>query len=213
MKFLQNLYGTFNDWHLAMAAYNAGPGRVGSELKAQKVDNYFDLNLPLETERYIFRIAAIKIIMSNPASYGLDLPKNELYSPGKYDTVNINIPVKNLYLGVMADAVGVTFKEIRELNPALESDYLPRGNCRLNLPAGSSEKFLLAWEKIKRKKAFKTGTPRKGKAKRRVHKVRPGETLGSIAHRYRVSVSDLCRWNRLNRKSVLRVGKRLVIYR
>ncbi len=212
LNYLEHLHERFDDWLLAMVAYNGGPSRVASELEAQKVDNFFDLNLPRETERYIFRIAAIKIIMSNPGRYGLDLAEDRLYPPYESEAITLNVPVRNMYLGSIADASGVTFKRIRELNPSLVADYLPKGKCRLNLPPGTTEDFLAKWKEIKENKSYTTASIG-DVGKRQVHVVRRGETLSSISNKYGVSVSEICDWNDLNRKKVLFAGRRLVIYR
>ena len=212
LDFLDELYKTFGDWHLAIAAYNGGPGRVSSEMKQQKVDNYYDLNLPRETERYVFRVAAIKIIMSQPANYGLDFPPEELYPPYRFDTVTLNVPEKSVYLGEIADASGTTFKQVVEMNPALDSFYLPRGVYQVNLPAGSSQAFLKAWEQSGGTQTSPVMSPQPLPAKRITHAVKRGETLASISRRYQVSVADLCKWNNLDPHVKLNAGKKLVIF-
>jgi len=211
--FLESLYKRFGDWHLAMAAYNCGPGRVSRELKKQNVTSYYDLNLPIETERYIYRIASIKLIMANRKNYGLDIPAGELYPELKFDTVTINVPVRDLYFGIVAEPMGMTFKQLRELNPSLEGDHIPKGTVAVNVPPGRGGEFLEKWGQLKKSKKLKSSKVRQRGAKRRIHVVRKGETLNSIARRYGVTVTQVCRWNKINRKSLLHTGKKLVIYR
>ncbi len=79
--YLTQLNQMFGSWTLAMAAYNCGENRIDKEIREQKVADYYRLNLPTETERYIFRIAAIKIILENPRRYGYVLPEDQLYRP------------------------------------------------------------------------------------------------------------------------------------
>jgi peptidoglycan lytic transglycosylase D len=73
IKYLKYLKRKFNTWPLALAAYNGGETRIRKAIREQKTRDYYRLNLPLETERYVFRIAAIKIVMDNPARYGYHL--------------------------------------------------------------------------------------------------------------------------------------------
>ena len=117
-----------------------------------------------------------------------------------------------MYLGTVAEAAGVTFKRIRDLNPSLVVDYLPKGTCTLNLPPGSVERFTENWKGIKENKSYATaGIGNAGK--RQVHVVRRGESLSSISKRYGVSISEICDWNDVNRNNVLLAGERLIIYR
>jgi len=101
-----------------MAAYNCGENRVQKEITEQKVADYYRLNLPTETERYLYRIAAIKIIMENPRRYGYMLPEEHLYRPVKFDTVTVNIS-NPIHITDLAQAIGTDFKVIKELNPEL----------------------------------------------------------------------------------------------
>jgi len=211
LDYLDHLHRRFGDWLLAMAAYNGGPNRVSAGLEVQKVDNFFDLDLTRETERYIYRIAAAKIIMSDPARYGLDLPEDRLYRPDESETITIDVPVKNMRLGPVAEAAGLTIKRLRELNPSLVAGYLPRGECRINLPPGTSGEFFAKWEQIRKNKSYATANVGDF-GKRRMHLVKRGETLSSISGKYGVSISAICDWNDLNRKQVLFAGERLVIY-
>ncbi|MBK7740324.1 MAG: lytic transglycosylase domain-containing protein [Saprospiraceae bacterium] len=80
-KFIKTLYNRFGNWTLVAAAYNGGGGRIDRELKAQKVNNFYDLYLNPETSKYIFRILAIKEVMSSPSNFGYDIDQVELYKP------------------------------------------------------------------------------------------------------------------------------------
>jgi len=78
-QYLGDLYRKFNRWSLAIAAYNSGENRVMDECRAQGVSDCYQLMLPQETERYVFRILAIKAVLSDPARYGYELPKGAGY--------------------------------------------------------------------------------------------------------------------------------------
>ena len=135
IKNLRRLHGKFDSWALAMAAYNGGDTRVRKAIRSQKSDDYYRLNLPLETERYIFRIAAIKIIMENPERYGYDLSVVGIYPPARYDTALIKLN-KRVTIIDLALAIGTDFKELKELNPHFLRDYLPPGRHYLHVPMG-----------------------------------------------------------------------------
>lgn len=132
---LHRLHDKFGSWSLAMAAYNGGETRLRKSIQAQQTDDYYRLNLPLETERYIFRIAAIKIIMGNPVRYGYRLSSNGHYRPDRYDTVKVQLK-KPVYLMDLALSIGVDFKDLKELNPHFLRDYLPSGRHFVHVPSG-----------------------------------------------------------------------------
>jgi LysM repeat protein len=98
------------------------------------------------------------------------------------------------------------------MNPALDSFYLPRGVYQVNLPAGSSQAFLKAWEQSGGTQTSPVMSPQPLPARRIAHVVKRGETLASISRRYQVSVADLCKWNNLDPHVKLNAGKKLVIF-
>ena len=81
LAYLRELHDEFGSWTLAMAAYNCGETRVRKTIEEQGRRNYYELHLPRETMRYIFRIISAKIILQNPKKYGYDLPPERLYGP------------------------------------------------------------------------------------------------------------------------------------
>ena len=133
---LKRLHAKFGSWSLAMAAYNGGETRLRKAIAEQGTSDYYRLNLPIETERYIFRIAAIKIIMEDPEKYGYVLAKEQLYRPIRTDTVQIELK-RSLDLVDFAAAIGTDFKDLKERNPQFIRDYIPPGAHTLFLPPGS----------------------------------------------------------------------------
>jgi len=132
-----------------MAAYNAGENRVRKEIELQKTRNYFFLDLPLETERYVYKIAVAKIILSDPGRYGYFLDEKEFYDPLQVERIQIDL-IRPLPIVEVARAVGFFYKEIREMNPQFSEEAIPPGIHFLNLPPGTSEKFwafFSAWKK------------------------------------------------------------------
>jgi hypothetical protein len=140
---LERLHRLFQNWALALAAYNAGEGRVQKAIAVQGVNNYYHLSLPEETERYLFRILAAKIIMEDPGRYGFAIPGDELYAPLSYDEVQLTVaqevPVRRL-----AEASGTYSKAIKTLNPWIRGDSLAPGTFRLKIPQGSAPRFQAA---------------------------------------------------------------------
>ena len=149
LSYLTSLYEEFKSWPLSMAAYNAGENKVRKEIDLQKTRNYFYLDLPLETERYVYKIAAAKIILSNPERYGYTLGEKEFYNPLQLERVQIEL-TQPLPIMEIARATGFFYKEIKEMNPHFFEDTIPPGIHFLNLPPGTSERFLVffaAWKK------------------------------------------------------------------
>jgi hypothetical protein len=149
LSYLRSLYDEFKSWTLSMAAYNAGENRVLKEIDLQKTTNYFYLDLPLETERYVYKIAVAKIILSDPRRYGYSLEEKEFYSPLRVERVQIEL-TRPLPIIEVARATGSFYKEIKEMNPHLSEETIPPGTHFLNLPPGTSEKFWVffsAWKK------------------------------------------------------------------
>ena len=149
LSYLTSLYEEFKSWPLSMAAYNAGENKVRKEIDLQKTRNYFYLDLPLETERYVYKIAVAKIILSNPERYGYTLEEKEFYHPLQLERIQIEL-TQPLPIMEIARATGFFYKEIKEMNPHLFEETIPPGIHFLNLPPGTSERFLVfftAWKK------------------------------------------------------------------
>jgi hypothetical protein len=149
LAYLTSLYEEFRSWTLSMAAYNAGENRVRREIDLQKTRNYFYLDLPSETERYVYKIAVAKIILSDPRKYGYTLEEKEFYFPLQVERVQIEL-TQPLPIMEIARATGFFYKEIKEMNPHLFEDTIPPGIHFVNLPPGTSERFLIffsSWKK------------------------------------------------------------------
>lgn len=122
-KYMRKNYERFGSWTLAAAAYNMGPAGLARSLEAQKMDNYFDLNLSDETMRYVFRIVALKEIMNNPKRFGFYLQDEEKYQPlDNYRTVTVDTSI--LSLGEFAAEQGVSYRQLKIYNPWLRSTKL-----------------------------------------------------------------------------------------
>lgn len=211
LNFLQRLYRQFNDWLLALAAYNAGPGRIADAVARQKKNSYFELDLPKETERYIYRIAAIKIILSSPQKYGVDLPPEEKYQLYDPDVVTMNFP-SGVSLDEVAELSGTPLLRLKDLNPQIRTTSLPRGTHTIYLPKGAATAFVEAWND-KHKSSPQAEEQKKPEPKKIIHVVKQGETLASIARKYECSIDDIRKWNNMKKTDVLQAGRKLIIYR
>jgi membrane-bound lytic murein transglycosylase D len=116
-------------WTLAAAAYNAGNYGVSKRLESQQVDNYYDAKLPNETERYVFRILALKEIISNPKKYGFIFDSEDLYTVEETRTVKVDTVITNLAL--FAKKFGMNYKELKIHNPWLREHRLNNKSRRL----------------------------------------------------------------------------------
>ncbi|MEW6188253.1 MAG: lytic transglycosylase domain-containing protein [Thermodesulfobacteriota bacterium] len=134
--YLKFLYDLFGKWTLAMAAYNCGEERVKEEIAQQGENDYFRLSLPQETERYIFRILAAKVILGDPTAYGFFLPPQEAYPVFETEMVILQLP-QSVPLREVAKACGSYVKELKELNPELQGHTLPAGVHQIKIPAGN----------------------------------------------------------------------------
>lgn len=202
LSYLYHLKGVFGTWTLALAAYNCGEARLKEELQEQRVNDYYRLNLPLETERFVFRIASAKIIMENPKRYGYNLKPDQTYAPIECDTVPVKIKAR-LHITDFARALGTDYKIIKELNPFILGYYLPLGHYRIKVPPGIGPQVAPTLKRLAR-----TAPARKRKASSLSYVVQPGDTLTQISRKTGVSLSTLKRLNRIQ-GSMIKVGQRL----
>lgn len=138
---LKRLHGEFGDWFIAMAAYNAGAGRLKQAIENQNSRDFFDLFLPEETERYIFRIMAIKEIISNREKYGIVLAEKELYKPIMLTEVTVEA-VREVPVLTIAKCADLSYKSFRDLNIHLRKYRLPKGVYNINLPYEKRDVFI-----------------------------------------------------------------------
>lgn len=131
MKYLAELHAEFNDWFLVVAAYNAGEGRVREALADQGKRSYFDLYLPRETRRYVFRLLAAKLVFENPRAYGIE-PMQPYWVP-RYKSVEIQVKPARADLHDIAAQNDLDYASLRIANPQVRTSMLPRGTYRLRV--------------------------------------------------------------------------------
>ena len=199
-NYLKDLYAMFNSWPLALASYNAGEGRVGRAMAKSKAGDFWDLRstryLRPETRNYVPKFMAATIIAKNPEKYGFNLNYHE---PLQYDEVVIDRPTD---LQLIAKTAGVTYEEVKELNPELRQSVTPLGydDYRLKLPVGAKTAFEERFAQI----------PEWEKTVWLKHVVRRGETLASIARKFGTTTATLRDINHLRRSSV-RIGGTILV--
>src|SRR5215510_10543512 len=203
-KYLKTLFGMFGDWHLALASYNGGPGRVQKAMQRSRLEDFWKLSatsryLPRETRDYVPLILAAVIIAKNPAQYGLTVSPDSLDEP-KFETVMLPVAVD---LRRVAEWVGTSVQTIQDLNPELRRWTTPvrATNYELKVPEGTAE--------ILRTKLADSGDV----TNLTWHTVRSGETLLSIARKLKVSRADLAEANYLSVRSRVTPGQQLVVPR
>ena len=122
-KYLKKAYEKFGSWTAAAASYNCGMGGYNSQVSYQGSANYYDLLLPEETNKYIFRILAFKHLLSNAESLGFNVNEETLYTPHKTKEVVVTSTIPNL--AAWAKSQGTSYKIVRLLNPWLRGRSLP----------------------------------------------------------------------------------------
>ncbi len=188
-KYLQTLSKIFGgDWHLALASYNGGPGRMQRALKTARVDNFWTLAekskiLPRETREYVPMILAAIVIARNPSQYGFDF---EVEEPATFEKVTLPRPVD---LRRVAEWTDSSIDEIQALNPELRRWTTPvrDTNYELKVPAGKADVVL----------ARLTDAPSTDLASLKYYTVKRGDTLLLIARKLHVNKADLAEANYL----------------
>lgn len=121
-KYFQDAYEEFGSWTLAAASYNVGKRGINKQIERQKENNYYKLLLNSETERYIFRILALKEIFNDPEKYGFKINDEHLYKPIPYKIVEVDTTVNSW--ADFAREYDLTYRLLKEFNPWLRKSYL-----------------------------------------------------------------------------------------
>jgi LysM repeat protein len=180
-----------------------GEEGLKTEMLVQKVNNYYQLYLNQETQRYVFRILAAKVILSNPEKYGYYLTEEDLYKPVQFDRIEItaNQPVP---MYIIAQAANTYFKVIKDLNPHIKNYYLPAGKYNLLVPKGAASGFSERYENLL--------TQWLDEKLKSVYTVKKGDNLSAIAKRFNVSVKAIMIWNGISSAKEVSSGDKLFIF-
>ena len=203
INYFKDLYAIFGSWTLAAAAYNMGEEGLKTEMLMQKVNNYYRLYLNQETQRYVFRILAAKMILSDPEKYGFSLTEDELYRPFQFDHIEITVnqPVP---LYIIAQAANTYFKVIKDLNPHIKNYSLSAGKYDLLIPRGTAQGFQERYEKL-----LNQWLELKEKS---IYTIEQGDNLSIIAKRFNVSIKAIMIWNDISNAKDVSPGDKLIIF-
>ncbi|MEW6595588.1 MAG: LysM peptidoglycan-binding domain-containing protein [Thermodesulfobacteriota bacterium] len=281
VEYLRDLYEEFGSWHLAVAAYNAGGGRIRRATQKYETDDFWEIaatsHLSTETQQYVPKLIAAIMIAKEPGKYGFsDINCDDTFC---YETVYVP---RRTALAAVALASSINLDVLEDLNSELRRGMTPPEPAvyALKVPPGSKEAVLRNLSRVRavtetrfkehvvkkgdtiprlskkygvkksallkanklRKEKIKVGQrlripytttaytmvaqaePRKAKSQKEartplpkkdhriVHRIRAGETLSSLARRYRVSVEQIIAWNRLKNPKQLQIGQKVILY-
>ncbi len=195
--YMRDLYDEFQDWSLVLAAYNAGKGRIGRAMERTGADDFWTLSerraIPRETRDHVPKIYAAMFMGSDPEYYGLEVTQLPVYV---YDE---SVMDANTDLRLIADLVGLTFDEIRDLNPHITA-WVPE-DYPVRIPVGSKRAFEAALAEVPPAELLEFMT----------HVVVRGDTLSGIASQYATRVSAIAEVNNLRNANRLSINQRLII--
>lgn len=224
--YLKSLYGMYNDWNLALAAYNAGPGNVNKAIRrsGNKL-TYWEVRpfLPRETQGYVPNFIAASYLLTHYAEHNI-IPAEATVTYNELDTMCVK---KGVHIATVAKLLEIDEEEIERLNPIYKKSYIPIGVNRLycitlpideigNLVTLEDSLYELEYEmfvKVNQPEIKPTTSPNTTPTTNTsydYHKVKSGETLGTIASRYGTTVREVQRINGLSSTKIY-VGQRLKV--
>ncbi len=192
-RYLKELYGTFDDWYLALAAYNAGPGKVARATRINKTKDFFKLSkntrtLKLETRDYVPKYLALLIIYKNYLKYGFNPPA---HNPLLFDSIEVDSQVNTFWL---AKSIGADHQLLRELNPALKLPMTPpEKNYKLRIPYGTYDEV----------KQLLDNSTAEEMAQYKIYHAKKNEYLSNIAKKNNTSLKELQQVNGLRYDKLL----------
>ncbi|MBQ2394698.1 MAG: transglycosylase SLT domain-containing protein [Alistipes sp.] len=218
-KYLRDLYKLYNDWTLAIAAYNCGPGNVNKALARAGAEckTFWDIYyyLPPETRGYVPAFIGASYAFAYHKSHNIEYEPSPL--PLATDTITIR---RIMHLGQVASTLDIPIEMLRKLNPQYKLDIIPATtkSYALTLPTQfvsqyiEKEKEIFSKDSVYLKEYINPANIDKKRLERGfTYTVKNGDTLSGIANRYRVSVKSLMQWNGLRSANRLRVGQKLRI--
>jgi membrane-bound lytic murein transglycosylase D len=201
-KYLSFLHELFHDWYLAMAAYNAGEGKILRTMEKTGLTDFWQLAasglLKPQTQNYVPAVIASTLIARNPSHYGFDV---QYEKPLEYDTVRLDRPVSLRHLAAKTAPI----EDLYRLNPELRGEITPAGSAgyELKVPPGAATTVLAAFEQA----------PTARPPSFRRYTVRKNESLASIARRFHVTAASLAAANSLRGNGKLSRGRLVLIPR
>lgn len=211
--YFKALYNLFGSWYLAIASYNVGENRVKRNVMNHYTRDFWELarrkSLPKETIEYVPKFIAARLIAKNPEKYGFF---NIEYEPAiSFDEIQSDKPVN---LRKFASGLNLDYEEFKKFyNPSYKTEYAPlnrQGVVVLRVPVGMKDKAVALLPSIseenRRLAAFKDDT-----GDYQFHRVKRGDTIASLARKYKVSVKSILEANDFTKKKLLKVGSKIKI--
>lgn len=201
-RYLKDLHTMFDSWSLALAAYNAGEGKVRRAIKRNNSRDFWKLvrsrDLRRETKNYVPRFIAAWTIAKNPEYYGFS--KVQYESDFVFDEVTLTSPMD---IEVIAESAGTAVTTIKDLNPELRRWSTPANvkSYTLRIPRGTRQMFLKNIAALPEQKRFSL----------REYYVRQGDTVSEISQNTGVPVYEIIAFNQLNRRAFIREGQKLML--
>lgn len=194
-KYLKSLYENFGDWYLALAAYNAGPGRMARAIQKHETNDFFAISsrntLKLETRDYVPKYLAQLIIYKNYLKYGFTPPTD---MPLLFSTIEAPAST-NIYW--LADELGVSYELMRDLNPALKLPLTPPEPYKIRVP----------YQKDGKAKSILAKASKEERTRYKIYDGKQGESIVEIASKFKVSKDEIARVNGIKRESLLTARK------
>ena len=198
--YLTDLYNEFDNWYLALAAYNAGEGRVRRARRLHQTSDFWQMHsLPRETRNYLPYFLAATIIARNPHEFGFFI-KEKKQAVLEYDEVTIE---KSADLSVLAHSAEISFNTLKNLNPELRQSATPTDPYILKIPKGKMTTFLNNYNTLPENQRFAP--------QHTVHRVKRNESLWTISRKYGVSIHDLAAVNKIKNRNKIKMGQKLTI--
>lgn len=220
-RYLRDLYRMFDDWELALAAYNTGPGNVKKAIRRSEYKRSFweiYQHLPRETRSYVPQFVAIIYTMNYLEEHNFINDGEEMLMPS--DTLMVS---KYLHFDTFAQLTGICLEDLQKLNPSIKHNAVPDQSrpFMIFIPTIAKERLnqnrvaiLDSASNVGKKELELLARNSAGSTYGRdriVYRVKSGDVLGSIAIRHGVSVNDLKKWNNLH-SNMIRVGQRINIW-
>lgn len=220
-KYLLKLYGMYDDWNLALAAYNCGPGNVNKAIRKADSKDFWKIYpyLPTETRNYLPAFIAVNYAYAYHKEHGIK--PDEAPLPLETDTIHIS---RIMHFEQITSTIGTPIEVLRGLNPQFVQDIVPAVNGRsydIVLPLAEVSKFLEHEEEIMGKDVVylaeymspaKNGEIPVFVIDSKIHTVEYGESLSVIAEKYNVTVKQICKWNNISDPGKIRIGQKLEIF-
>jgi membrane-bound lytic murein transglycosylase D len=219
-KYFLEAKNTLGNWTLAAASYNMGISGIRKQCDKQHVNLFYDLWLVDETFRYIFRILAVKEVLTNAEKYGYHLRKSDLYPVLQTKSLAVDSSINDL-VG-FAEKFGITYKTLKIYNPWLRQNFLTNRQHKkylITFPESARLKEvgnkMASGQDVVQEDTVRDPVRNSEKSASEntiKHKILKGESLQSISKKYHVTVAQIMQWNDLKSEQNIKWGQTLIIH-